>query len=220
MRIISFSLGLVCAATALIAAPTADLAQWSVEQMPGGSVKVEGDALVIRDAGGCTVWWRERLTAPVEITYEAKVVVAGGPFDRLSDLNCFWMALDPKLPGAIPAGRTGRFADYNNLHTYYVGQGGNNNTTVRFRRYDGSDARPLRPEHDLATPRLLLRPNHTYRLRLVARDGVAEYWCDDELIFTHRDPAPLISGWFGLRTVRSRLEIRNFKVRESSLSRR
>ena len=214
MRSLGAVFGLIFAA-ALIAAPTAELAKWSVEQLPGGSVTTEGDALVIRDAGGCTVWWRERLTAPVEITYEAKVVMDGGPFDRLSDLNCFWMATDPKSPGAIPTGRTGRFADYNTLHTYYVGHGGNNNTTVRFRRYDGTDARPLRPEHDLATPRLLLRPNHTYRLRLVARDGVAEYWCDDELIFAHRDPAPLTSGWFGLRTVKSHLEIRNFKVRES-----
>ena len=183
--------------------------------MPGGSVTTEGDALVIRDVEGCTVWWRERLTTPVEITYEAKVVMADGPFDRLSDLNCFWMATDPKSPRVMPAGRTGRFADYNSLHTYYVGHGGNNNTTVWFRRYDGTDARPLRPEHDLATPRLLLRPNHTYRVRLVARDGVAEYWCDDELIFTFRDPAPITSGWFGLRTVKSHLEIRNMKVRRN-----
>ena len=214
MRAIALFAGLLCGAAALIAAPTADLAQWSVEQMPGGSVTTEGDALVIRDAGGCTVWWRERLNAPVEITYEAKVVMADGPFDRLSDLNCFWMATDPKSPGVMPAGREGRFADYNNLHTYYVGHGGNNNTTVRFRRYDGTDARPLRSDHDLATPRLLLRPNHTYRVRLVARDGVAEYWCDDERIFTFRDPAPLTSGWFGLRTVKSHLEIRNLKVRQ------
>ena len=213
MRGVALIAGLLCAAADVIAAPTADLAQWSVEQMPGGSVTTEGDALVIRDAEGCTVWWRERLTAPVEISYEAKVVMAAGPFDRLSDLNCFWMATDPKSPRVMPAGRTGGFADYNSLQTYYVGHGGNNNTTVRFRRYDGTDARPLRSEHDLATPRLLLRPNHTYRLRLVARDGVAEYWCDDELIFTFRDPAPFTSGWFGLRTVKSHLEIRNLKVR-------
>ncbi|MFM8334199.1 MAG: DUF6250 domain-containing protein [Opitutaceae bacterium] len=214
MRGIALIAGLLCGAADLIAAPTAELSLWLVEQMPGGSVTTEGDAFVIRDAEGCTVWWRERLTAPVEITYEAKVVMADGPFDRLSDLNCFWMATDPKSPGTMPTGRTGRFADYNSLHTYYVGHGGNNNTTVRFRRYDGTDARPLRPEHDLATPRLLLRPNHTYRIRLVARDGFAEYWCDDERIFTFRDPAPLTSGWFGLRTVKSHLEIRNLKVRQ------
>ena len=161
MRGIALIDGLLCAAADVIAAPTADLSRWSVEQMPGGSVTTEGDALVIRDADGCTVWWRERLTAPVEISYEAKVVMADGPFDRLSDLNCFWMATDPKSPRVIPAGRTGRLADYNSLQTYYVGHGGNNNTTARYRRYNGTDARPLRPEQDLSTPRLLLRPNHT-----------------------------------------------------------
>ena len=160
MRGVAWIAGLLCVGATLIAAPTADLSRWSVEQMPGGSVTTEGDALVIRDADGCTDWWRERLTAPVEISYEAKVVMADGPFDRLSDLNCFWLATDPKSPRVIPAGRTGRLADYNRLQTYYVGHGGNNNTTARYRRYNGTDARPLRPEQDLSTPRLLLRPNH------------------------------------------------------------
>ena len=66
----------------------------------------------------------------------------------------------------------------------------------------------------LGLPRFLLRPNHTYRIRLVARGDTAEYWCDGERIFTFRDPAPLASGWFGLRTVKSHLEIRNLKVRQ------
>ena len=38
------------------AAPTADLRLWSVEQMPGGTVASRDGALVIEDAGGCTVW--------------------------------------------------------------------------------------------------------------------------------------------------------------------
>ena len=216
MRTRAFLAGLLLAAGQLAAASaTADLANWSVEQMPGGTVTAENGALVIRDAGGCTVWWKERLTAPVEIEYEARVVMAGGAFDRLSDLNCFWMARDPREPDALPTGRSGRFADYNTLHTYYVGQGGNGNTTTRFRRYDGTDARPLRPEHDLSAPRFLLRPNHSYRIRLVARGDTAEYWCDGERIFTFRDPAPLASGWFGLRTVKSHLEIRNLVIRQS-----
>ena len=64
-------------------------AHWVIEQMPGGQVTVQAGALVIADAGGCTVWWREKLTAPVVISYEATVVSAGGPHDRVSDLNCF-----------------------------------------------------------------------------------------------------------------------------------
>ncbi len=196
---------------------TATLDYWAVEQMPGGSVRARNGALEIQDAAGATVWLREKLTAPVEITYEATVVVAGDPTDRLSDLNCFWMASDPRSPGESPFApshaRSGKFSDYDSLLTYYVGYGGNNNSTTRFRRYDATPARPLLPEHDLNSPPFLLTANHPYRIRLVARDGVAEYWRDGEKIFTFRDAAPLVSGWFALRTVRSHLVIRNLQVR-------
>ncbi len=201
-----------CAAETAVPPPTGNLAAWHVEQMAGGDVIVRDGTLVIRDAAGATVWYREKLTAPVEISYDVTVVSRGGPFDRVSDLNCFWMATDPKAPDRIPSGRSGKFSDYDSLLTYYVGYGGNNNRTTRFRRYDGTAARPLLPEHDLSEPRVLLEGNRTYRIRLVARDGVAEYWRDGEKIFTFRDPAPLTSGWFAFRTVKSHLEVRNFKV--------
>jgi hypothetical protein len=203
-----------CAATATF--PRDDfadgLAQWSVEQMPGGTVTVRDSALVIDDAAGCTVWFREKLTAPVEISYDVTVVARGGPHDRVSDVNCFWMAREPQSDAARPAGRSGKFSDYDSLLTYYVGLGGNTNTTTRFRRYDGTAARPLLPEHDLSAKKFLLEANRTYHLRLIARDGVAEYWRDGERIFSFRDPAPLASGWFALRTVQSHLEIRHFRV--------
>lgn len=191
---------------------TADLAHWSVEQLPGGTVAVRDGALHIDDAAGTTVWLREKLSAPIEITYEATVVTAGGPHDRLSDLNCFWMAQDPKNPDTLPAGRSGKFSDYDSLLTYYVGYGANDNTTTRFRRYDGTPNRPLLPAHDLRDQRFMLEPNRPYRIRLVARDGVAEYWRDGELIFSFRDPAPLTSGWFAIRTVHSHLVIRNLRI--------
>ena len=189
-----------------------DLRHWAVEQMPGGSVAARDGALVIDDAAGCCVWFRQRLTAPVEISYEVTVISKGGPHDRVSDVNCFWMARDPKSDAAMPAGRSGKFADYDSLLTYYVGLGGNANTTTRFRRYDGTPARPLLPEHDLSGKNFLLEANHTYHIRLVARDGGAEYWRDGEKLFSFRDPAPLANGWFAFRTVRSHLVIKNFRV--------
>lgn len=217
-------LPLLCLAFAGCAQPgsrpssaTAHLQHWQVEQTPGGTVRTEQDALVIEDSAGCTVWWREKLTAPVEISYDVTVVSRGGPHDRVSDVNCFWMAQDPQAPDACPFapgyGRSGKFADYDSLLTYYVGMGGNTNTTTRFRRYDGTPARPLRAEHDLQAPEFLLQPNRTYRIKLVARDGVAEFWRDGEKLFSFTDPAPLTQGWFALRTVKSHLEIRNLQVR-------
>ena len=78
----------------------ADLTRWVVEQMPGGTVKVRGATLEIEDAAGCTLWWREKLTAPVAISYTVTVIAKGGPHDRVSDVNCFWMANDRRSPAA------------------------------------------------------------------------------------------------------------------------
>ena len=197
--------------------PTADLRAWAVEQMPGGKVATEAGALVITDTAGSTVWLREKLTAPVVISYEATVVVRGGSQDRLSDLNCFWMANDPRspsLPPFTPARmRSGTFSDYDSLFTYYVGYGGNDNTTTRFRRYDGTAARPLLPAHDLRDKKFLLEPNHPYRIELTALpDGTVQFRRDGELIFDYRDPTPLIGGWFALRTVKSHLVIRDLRI--------
>lgn len=189
--------------------------EWKIEQVaPGTAIQREG-VLVIQDTGGCTAWWPERLVAPVEITYEVTIVMAGGKTDRVSDVNCFWMAQDPRstaAPFAPGQARTGKFSDYDTLLTYYVGCGGNNNTTTRFRRYDGTAARPLRPEHDRSEKQFLLEGNRTYRIRLVAKDGVAEFHRDGEKIFSFTDPAPLTSGWFAIRTVHSHLIVKNLKI--------
>ncbi|BCU77713.1 DUF6250 domain-containing protein [Luteolibacter sp. LG18] len=197
--------------------PTTDLSLWAIEQMSGGSVTVHGDALEIIDEGGCTVWYRAPLAAPVEITCDVTVVSKGGPTDRVSDVNVFWMAKDPREPADEPPfsdkhRRSGKFPEYNSLLTYYVGMGGNNNTTTRFRRYDGSAERPLLPEHDLKAP--LLTANTTYHLRLVARDGTAEFWSNGARVFQFKDPAPLQRGWFALRTVKSHLLVRNLRIEQ------
>ena len=203
-------------ATLRVAEPTGDASRWTVEQMSGGTVTTRDGALIVDDAAGCTVWYNERIVAPVEISYDVTVVFKGGPHDRVSDVNCFWMAQDPRSDDRCPFtaqhGRSGKFSDYDSLFTYYVGMGGNENTTTRFRRYNGTSNRPLLPEHDLRDPSVLLEANRTYHIRLVARDGVAEYWRDGKKLFSFDDPQPLTSGWFAIRTIHSHLEVRNLRV--------
>jgi hypothetical protein len=188
------------------------LSNWVVEQQPGGTVTAENGRLFITDTGGCTVWFRTRLDAPVTITYTARMSATA----RVSDLNCFWMASDPRRPDDLFAaghGRDGKFASYDPLRTYYVGYGGNNNTTTRFRRYDGSGARPLLPGHDLSAPEFLLQPDRDYRIALsVTGEGRVQFSRDGIVIFDWQDPAPLRHGWFGFRTVQSRIEISDFAV--------
>jgi hypothetical protein len=141
------------------------LGKWIVEQQPGGKVSTSDGSPVIEDSGGCTVWFRSKLRAPVLISYAA--TVASKP--RLSDLNCFWMAADPSQSGDLFAAghqRDGSFSRYDTLRTYCVGYGGNDNSTTRFRRYTGDGSRPLLPEHNLKMQAVLLVAGHDYRIEL------------------------------------------------------
>lgn len=190
------------------------LEQWVVEQQPGGTVTIADGRMEIRDEGGCTVWFIHRLKAPVVITCRVRASSEA----RVSDMNFFWMATDPKRPDDLFAaghGRTGKFSTYDTLRTYYVGYGGNNNTTTRFRRYDGTGARPLLPGHDLREPEFLLKPDHSYQIMLIAAFGRVQFVRDGEVVFDFRDPEFLDSGWFGFRTVQSRLLIDSFAVFEA-----
>ena len=142
------------------------------------------------------------------------MIQAGGKNDRVSDLNVFWMATDSRSPADLFAThRSGAFADYNQLLTYYVGQGGNTNTTTRFRRYIGrQDTRPLLPEHDLKSLDVLLKPNQPRNIQLVAFGERVQYYDNGRLLFDFHDPAPYTRGNFAFRTVTSHIQIRGVRV--------
>jgi Domain of unknown function (DUF6250) len=166
---------------------------------------------------GATAWFRQELEGPVMISYEATMVQAGGPNDRVSDLNSFWMATDPASPGDLfKRPRTGAFAGYNSLHLYYVGLGGNGNTTTRFRRYIGDAVeRPLLPENDISVkehPEKEIVANKSQRVMLIADGGLIQYWRDGEKIFEMVDPEPYTKGWFGIRTTKNHMRVSDFKV--------
>lgn len=190
------------------------LDQWTVELEKDGVVAAHDGRLEIDVPAGCTVWFRPELAGAVLIEYDATVISAGGPNDRVSDLNCFWMAQDARRPGdLLGLHRSGKFEDYNPLLCYYVGQGGNANTTTRFRRYIGSpDVRPLRTEDDLRAAEFLLTPNVRQHIQLVANGGLIQYYRDGRKIFEFHDSAPYTRGWFALRTTQSHLLIENFAV--------
>ncbi len=192
-----------------------DDGRWVAELEKGGTVSIGGGRMDINVPGGCTVWFKPELSGPVLIEYDATMLKAGGAYDRVSDLNCFWMAQDARSPGDIFAThRTGKFADYDQLLCYYVGQGGNTNTTTRFRRYIGvADNRPLLPEHDLHAPEFLLTPNTRQHLVLIASGSLIQYYRDGRKIFELNDPAPYTHGWFAFRTTQNHMTVENFSVR-------
>ncbi len=113
-----------------------------------------------------------------------------------------------------PVGRrSGKFEEYDTLLTYYVGIGGNRNTSTRMRRYVGrAGDRPLLPQHDRADRHTLLVPNRWTRIRLIAADSRIAVERDGATLFTLTDPAPYRRGWFGLRTTASHLRIRRVRI--------
>ena len=192
---------------------------WRVEsESPDYKVTFRGDTAEIVSPKGLTLWRKEKMSGKVTIEYDACVVVESES-DRLSDLNCFWMASDPKYPDNLwkrEKWRSGIFLNCYSLQLYYLGYGGNHNSTTRFRRYDGDEAgitdpskRPavLKEYTDTAH---LLKPNHWYHIRITNEDNRVSYYIDGKRLVDFRDTEPLTEGWFGFRTTLSRTRITNF----------
>ncbi|GAB3648459.1 hypothetical protein GCM10028791_12260 [Echinicola sediminis] len=185
---------------------------WEVEMddLPHSSVSVKEGKLVLDTKGGVTVWLKKKLEGNLEITYKRQVVLGDGVNDRLSDLNQFWMATDPRNTQLFT--RNGRFEEYDSLSMYYVGFGGNYNSTTRFRKYQGNGEKTLLS--DLKDKAHLLKPNHWYSIRIRVENGLISYWVDGEKFFEYKDEAPLTSGYFGFRSTWSRHEIDELKIKQ------
>ena len=183
---------------------------WVVEtpESPFSNVRTENGKLIIDVDHGATVWFNKKLSGNIMIQYNRKVVMNHGHNDRLSDLNQFWMATDPRQENVFT--RNGKFSEYDSLLLYYAGIGGNSNSTTRFRKYLGNGDRKL--YSDLQDKQHLLQPNKTYLIQIVVYNGTTKVFVDGEQYFSFTDNEPLTEGYFGLRTVKSHQEINNFKV--------
>lgn len=187
-----------------------DKKEWIVETAPGedAAVYVKTGKLVIDSKDGITVWLNKRLEGNIQIEYERTVLMGGKKNDRLSDLNQFWMAQDPRNNKLFT--RKGAFEEYDSLRLYYVGMGGNSNTTTRFRKYDGKGNRVLLQEYTDANH--LLKPDKKYKIKIIVRNDITSFWVDDECYFRYTDQQPLGEGYFGFRSVHSRQEVSGFKI--------
>jgi len=194
--------------------PSARLGDWVVEaESPDARVSTQCGVVDIDTPKGLTLWSRRPIAGPVVIRFEAMAVAAGGANDRVSDLNAFWMATDADGGSVLDRRRSGAFVAYDDLKTYYVGIGGNRNSTTRLRRYVGQPGnRPLLPEHDRADAPALLRPNVWTRIRLIADGGTIAVDRDGVRLFTLHDDEPYTRGHWGLRTTWSHLRIRRVTV--------
>ena len=183
---------------------------WVVETPASSYSKVEtkNGKLVIDVDHGATIWFNKKLSGNILIEYNRKVIMDDGHNDRLSDLNQFWMATDPRQENVFT--RSGKFSEYDSLRLYYAGFGGNSNTTTRFRKYLGNGERKL--FSDLQDEEHLLQPNKTYFIQILVYNGTTKVFVDGEQYFSFKDNEPLTEGFFGFRTVKSHQEINDFKV--------
>lgn len=206
---------------------TGDFDHWEQDWMEESEVPaqirylVEDSCLDIVAPKGLTLWYKKPFKGDLTIRYQIRAVSGTQPTDRCSDLNCFWMATDPLHPDSLFVRkdfRGGQFGKYYSLSLYYLGYGGNGNTTTRFRRYDGNyDAfvqakeRPT-VQTEYTDSKHLIQPDHWYAVQIIVKDGVVQYWSDNELLSNYRDEKPLVKGWFGFRTTQNHLQVRRFTV--------
>lgn len=171
---------------------------------------------------GLTLWYNERLTGNYEISYRIQMVMKGGRYDRLSDMNCFWGAVDPKYPDEIHARgkwRAGIFKNYNTLNLFYVSYGGNHNSTTRFREYHSEY---YGQENDWVKPLLkeytdephLLSPNRWYEVVITVANGRTAYAVNGEVLFSHTLEKGQANGYFALRLLKNHVRISDFTVKK------
>ena len=195
---------------------------WKVESESADyKVNFYGDTVEVVAPKGLTLWRKEKMKGNVTIEYDACVMMQNTG-DRLSDLNCFWMASDPSASDIWKneKQRKGVFVNCYGLQLYYMGYGGNHNTTTRFRRYDGNKAgiadESKRPKilKEYKDAEHLLVPNKWYHVKIKTEGNRTEYYIDGKRLVDFRDPNPLTEGWFGFRTTESRTRIANFRYEE------
>lgn len=179
-----------------------------LEAPANSSVRTEKGKLIIDASAGVTVWCKKPFAENIRIEYDWTVLVDSGKNDRLSDLNQFWMASDLRRTDLFT--RKGKFEEYDSLQLYYVGFGGNSNTTTRFRKYHGNGQKPLLLEY--TDQPHLLTANRPYHIKIEVIDGQTTYSVDGAVLFEYLDPKPLKSGYFGFRSTGARHVIDNFKV--------
>lgn len=197
------------------------LGEWFVEaHSPETVVAVGNKDIEIITPKGFTMWYDRPLSGRYTISYDAMLPEKGGKHDRASDLNCFWGARDPQNPGDIYANanyRQGFFPHYKTMELFYVGYGGNYNSTTRFRKYygggpdvDDSIARPVIGEY--TDEAHLLKPNRWFHIEIKVEPGLTTYSINGEVLFRKEITTGEADGYFGFRLLENHTIIKNFRI--------
>jgi hypothetical protein len=161
--------------------------------------RIHGGRLHVHDPRGATIWFKNRMSGPVMITY--RVTLPGIPGDdgtyAVRDLNNFWMASSPAEAGDLfdDSIYTGDFHTYRKMRGYYASTGGGKNTTTRMRRYPRAIDGEL-VQHSAWTsldglPDYLLTPDREILVQLVAYDDIVQYYNNGTLFYEVKRGDPI-----------------------------
>ena len=198
------------------------LSDWAVEDSSGKlQITCIGDTMDIVSPDGLSLWYKKCLTGNYEISYRVKVITENGMYDRLSDLNCFWGADDPEYPDdffARSSWRKGVFQNYNTLNLYYVGYGGNENKTTRFRAYHGEyygvDDAKIKPViKEYTDESHLLKSGQWYDIRIRVVNGITTFCMNGEELFRLPIKDNEGDGYFALRLWKNHVSFTDFQVK-------
>jgi hypothetical protein len=178
------------------------------EEPMTSKVGISKERLDVNTSAGATIWFKEKLSGNIMITYNVFVSDSSGQYDRVSDVNAFWMATNPA--GEVLLKQDGKFSSYDRLNLYYAGVGGHDNTRTRFRKYKGNKAKPVLKEYK--DKGHLLVGNQDYCVKIIVNNGVVQYFLNDVLYWELKDAHPYTEGYFAFRTTRSHQLFDNFKV--------
>lgn len=203
--------------------PASILSDWVIENQSEHMLVEKGNQIIeIIAPEGLTLWYNRKLAGEYEISYRIAMVAEGNRFDRLSDMNCFWGASDPEHPDdffARSEWRKGKFHHYNSLNLFYVGFGGNENTTTRFRRYHGeyygkddSKIKPLLQEY--TDRKHLLEPDKWYQIVINVTNRETSYSVNGETLFRLPIKKGEADGYFGIRLLTNHIQLMDFNVTE------
>lgn len=197
------------------------LKEWIIEDEANLElITLHNDTLRIDSPMGMTLWYNEKLEGNYTITYSVLFPFGENITNRVSDMNCFWGASDPCNADDLfisSEWRNGKFKNYNSLNLFYVGYGGNDNTTTRFRRYYGlnygkndSIIKPLIQEY--TDNDHLLKPDIWYRVKIIVNNNITIFEVNDEPLFSYELNDIDGSGYYGLRLFNNKILFTGFRV--------
>lgn len=182
-----------------------DLSNWTVESTC--TPYIENKSLVwpcAGEKGMGTIWCNQRFDGPTLVTYEVT------SFEGMQNINFFAYASHPEDLLETTEERTGRYNEYHNFQNYIVTFLTNDEPEwrVRFRKDPGFE---LLSETYVAMDTATGKSHHM--AYLFEENGSFTLFVDQQKILTAKEGSGAYrSGHHGLRTWRSKLKYKNFKV--------